>query len=773
MTPEEKEEITGDMLRAELEKTKKENAKLGEELKHISAAAEKTNVEIHKLNAEIAQITTPWKTLQFYLSVVTLTVSIVLAVIAGYGVFLQRQKSDAELKEKTQDLATKERELTQKVSDLNTKMSTLDARLTDKNSRLDKLLTDSKGLEEKLGKQKNDLIAADKSTVLSANQAIWHYEDLKRRSDPVNAISDDERRAYANQLNQYLDALGKITPEPFDVVSRLAHPSDDVRLEAALKLSRLAKGVPKAEQKRMELVESILPALRSEKQIDARRLLISAVARVGKEATGPLLRAWTSADEAEFRLNIIRAFGELRTDASPEVIEKLTELLANREVNHVLEKRQAVNALGEIGPTAAAVAEEPIAALLPGNTAGLLDNLDRYYLCRDAVSSLGRIGAKRKDTLARLVPLLDWKDLASDVNRLRQNESRRLADEFRLEAIITIGKFGASAEAAAAKIKTILNAGSVSGAGIMDEAAVALARMGKVEEIAALLSSPARQRQIAGLVALTAVSAREARKTMLRDFLHKEETKKNSDENPERRVSGNFLTPSVIRTIAKRGPNAALVFADALDLVDNPYVRENLVRTIGDLGASCNDVVAALTVELEETNPQRRNPYVQVAAVRTLDKLAVRSDEVRQLILRIAEDSTAAEDRRFDPVKLVAQSALFSQAVCEATFKNQRLSTESKRDKDGKFYNVHTYKFTVGYRYRIDLMSKAFDAFLYLKRGDAVLEFDDDSGGSLNARLIYVPERSEDLDIWATTYHPGAVGDYELEIRRLPKEANR
>ena len=64
-----------DKLREELVKTQMENRKLEQELKQIGFAAEKTDAEIKKLHAEILQLTTPWKTPQFYLTLATIVVS--------------------------------------------------------------------------------------------------------------------------------------------------------------------------------------------------------------------------------------------------------------------------------------------------------------------------------------------------------------------------------------------------------------------------------------------------------------------------------------------------------------------------------------------------------------------------------------------------------------------------------------------------------------------------------------------------------------------------
>ena len=62
--------------------------------------------------------------------------------------------------------------------------------------------------------------------------------------------------------------------------------------------------------------------------------------------------------------------------------------------------------------------------------------------------------------------------------------------------------------------------------------------------------------------------------------------------------------------------------------------------------------------------------------------------------------------------------------------------------------------------------SAAFDAFLRLEdmNGNQLME-DDDSGGNLNARMFFTPQRSGSYVIVATTYEVNTFGPYALSIR--------
>jgi hypothetical protein len=84
----------------------------------------------------------------------------------------------------------------------------------------------------------------------------------------------------------------------------------------------------------------------------------------------------------------------------------------------------------------------------------------------------------------------------------------------------------------------------------------------------------------------------------------------------------------------------------------------------------------------------------------------------------------------------------------------------------GAFCKVYTYPMRAGKQYVIDLQSAQFDSYLRLEdaRGWHLAE-DDDSGGNLNARIIFVPPQDGTYRIVATTFDPGAMGGYRLTVR--------
>jgi hypothetical protein len=67
-------------------------------------------------------------------------------------------------------------------------------------------------------------------------------------------------------------------------------------------------------------------------------------------------------------------------------------------------------------------------------------------------------------------------------------------------------------------------------------------------------------------------------------------------------------------------------------------------------------------------------------------------------------------------------------------------------------------------------MSADFDAFLYIKKGNEIIGFDDDGGEGLNARYFFRPTESGEYEVWATTYATLATGEFTVQIRELSEK---
>lgn len=79
---------------------------------------------------------------------------------------------------------------------------------------------------------------------------------------------------------------------------------------------------------------------------------------------------------------------------------------------------------------------------------------------------------------------------------------------------------------------------------------------------------------------------------------------------------------------------------------------------------------------------------------------------------------------------------------------------------------VHTVAMKAGKAYTIDMVSTQFDSYLRLKDAkDNELAEDDDSGGDLNARIIFNCTADGQYKIVCTSFGPDQKGDYSLTVK--------
>jgi hypothetical protein len=101
---------------------------------------------------------------------------------------------------------------------------------------------------------------------------------------------------------------------------------------------------------------------------------------------------------------------------------------------------------------------------------------------------------------------------------------------------------------------------------------------------------------------------------------------------------------------------------------------------------------------------------------------------------------------------------------------NSELNNGDLKDKvlTQSYSKTYVYKMTQGHRYQIDMISKAFDAYLRLEdpKGTQVAA-DDDGGGMLNSRIIYTPNVTGDFTICAMSLGGGSTGKFTLIVRDL------
>jgi hypothetical protein len=87
---------------------------------------------------------------------------------------------------------------------------------------------------------------------------------------------------------------------------------------------------------------------------------------------------------------------------------------------------------------------------------------------------------------------------------------------------------------------------------------------------------------------------------------------------------------------------------------------------------------------------------------------------------------------------------------------------------DGTFFDIYGFSLTATRRVRLTMRSSAFDAFLFLVRGDTdVLGLDDDGGGGTDAQLDALLPPGTGYQVLANTLNPGESGPYSLQSADL------
>jgi hypothetical protein len=88
------------------------------------------------------------------------------------------------------------------------------------------------------------------------------------------------------------------------------------------------------------------------------------------------------------------------------------------------------------------------------------------------------------------------------------------------------------------------------------------------------------------------------------------------------------------------------------------------------------------------------------------------------------------------------------------------------------YHKVYSVQFVAGAYYRIDLVSKDFDAYVRLEASTGKqLAEDDDGGGEFNARLIYKAQKGDTCRIIVTTYAANKTGRFLLTVTASARTA--
>jgi hypothetical protein len=85
--------------------------------------------------------------------------------------------------------------------------------------------------------------------------------------------------------------------------------------------------------------------------------------------------------------------------------------------------------------------------------------------------------------------------------------------------------------------------------------------------------------------------------------------------------------------------------------------------------------------------------------------------------------------------------------------------------RSGCYEQVHTVTLVKGTTYVIDMKSTQIDSYLYLEdSGAKMLAQDDDSGGNLNARIVWTAQYTGTHRLVATSFGQGQTGTYTISV---------
>jgi hypothetical protein len=95
-----------------------------------------------------------------------------------------------------------------------------------------------------------------------------------------------------------------------------------------------------------------------------------------------------------------------------------------------------------------------------------------------------------------------------------------------------------------------------------------------------------------------------------------------------------------------------------------------------------------------------------------------------------------------------------------------RLTAGDQQLADNTYFQAWTYYGQAGEAITLDVMSTEFDAYAVIQDASGhVLARDDDSGGNLNARIIFTLPATGTYRLLANTLRVGATGAYTLSVR--------
>jgi hypothetical protein len=121
---------------------------------------------------------------------------------------------------------------------------------------------------------------------------------------------------------------------------------------------------------------------------------------------------------------------------------------------------------------------------------------------------------------------------------------------------------------------------------------------------------------------------------------------------------------------------------------------------------------------------------------------------------------------RSSAMQSMAQPMGMAQQIPIGTSVSGQLMASDPTMPDGSHYKLFTFMGNAGQTVQIDMISSAFDSYLYLRdqNGQAITH-DDDGGGSLNARIVQQLPYTGMYQILANTLASGQYGAFTLQLQ--------
>lgn len=156
---------------------------------------------------------------------------------------------------------------------------------------------------------------------------------------------------------------------------------------------------------------------------------------------------------------------------------------------------------------------------------------------------------------------------------------------------------------------------------------------------------------------------------------------------------------------------------------------------------------------------------INISRAGRTESYAIPAEEVEALLVDLKSGKFAPKDDNFK-VEPLPKSANLLKRSANNLNANDKLDKARKGMAPKRFMKVEEVTLSAGATYTIDLESTEFDTYLLVEdaKGNVLAE-DDDSGGDLNAKVVFRAPNDGIYRIVITSYQPNAVGNYTLTIR--------